>query len=60
MYERKIKNNILVIIFINLINSDYVGSVSIDKDGNDYIVKTYIKKITLTLEQNIRIRRELV
>ena len=25
-------------------NSDYVGSVSIDKDGNDYIVKTYITK----------------
>ena len=25
-------------------NSDYVGSVSINKDGNDYIVKTYITK----------------
>ena len=25
-------------------NSDYVGSVSIDKNGNNYIVKTYITK----------------
>ena len=45
MYEKESKDQYTCYNLYKLDNnSDYVGSVSINKDGNDYIVKTYITK----------------